>query len=67
MHFNDTMALQTKKEDFITMISNSLKTAGCGVYHANDDADVLVVEVTVDCAEYIEAFSLQMTHIYWFS
>lgn len=62
VHFDDTMALQTKKEEFlsnqqnkqrfITMLGYRLETAGCDVHHAKGDADLLVVEVAVDCAEH---------------
>lgn len=34
------------------MLGYRLETAGCDVHHAKGDADLLVVEVAVDCAEH---------------
>ena len=55
VHFNDTVTLQTKKEDFLSntqnkqryidmLMGNKLETAGCKVHHAHGDDDLLVVE-----------------------
>lgn len=61
VHFDVTMALQTKKEEFlsnsqnkqrfINMLGSRLEAVGCEVHHAKGDADVLVVEAAVACAE----------------
>jgi hypothetical protein len=63
VHFDDIMALQTKKGEFLSntqnkqrfihMLGNRLETAGCDVHHAKGDADLLVVETAVACAEQI--------------
>ena len=61
VHFDPTMVLQTKKDEFlsntknkqrfINMLGFRLEAIGCQVHHAKGDADVLVVETAVACAE----------------
>lgn len=64
VQFNDTMTLQTKKEEFLSntqnkqryidMLGNRLETAGCKVHYAHGDADLLVVKTAVISAEQID-------------
>ena len=61
VHFDATMTLQTKKEEslsnaqnkqrFINMLGSRLEAVGCDVHHANGDADVLVAQTAMACAE----------------
>ena len=61
VHFDETMNLQTKKDEFLSNVQNKqrfinclgnrLERTGCDVHHARGDADVLVVETAVVCAE----------------
>lgn len=39
------------KQNFIYMLGNALLKSGCKVVHAEDDADVLIVKTTDDCAK----------------
>ena len=61
VHFDPTMKLQTKKEDFLAnqrnkqrlihMIGDRLERAGCEVLHARGDADLLIVETAISSAQ----------------
>ena len=57
---NGHMPIKTKKEHFLAnnvnkqnviyLLGNELKEASCTVLHAESDADVLIVQTSVQCA-----------------
>ena len=60
VHFTSSMALQTKKEDFlsnkhnkqrfIALLSQRLEQAGCGIHQGRGDADVLIAQTALTSA-----------------
>ena len=60
VHFTSSMALQTKKEEFlsnkhnkqrfIALLSQTLEQAGCEIHQARGDADVLIVQTILTSA-----------------
>ena len=60
VHFTSSMALQTKKEEFlsnkhnkqrcIALLSQRLEQAGCEIHQARGDADVLIVQTALTSA-----------------
>ena len=61
VNFNGDMTIQTKKEAFlansinkqrfIIMLSDRLHASGCRTIHAEGDADTVIVQTTVRCAD----------------
>ena len=47
----DFLANKTNKQRFINMFANKLQAAGCTVFHATGDADVLIVTTAVESAK----------------
>ena len=61
VHFKEDMILQSKKEEFLAnmvnkeqfiyLLSEKLRQAGCNTVHVTGDADLLIVQTAVNCAE----------------
>ena len=57
VHFTSSIALQTKKEEFLSnkhntqrfvaLLSQRLEQAGCEIYQAIEDTDVLIVQTAL--------------------
>ena len=55
VHFTSDMRLQIKKEEFLAkqILSKQLEIAGCCCFHANEDADLMIVKTALNSSNKI--------------